>query len=94
MLGDTRELSKVFFEEVTVREVDNATNMEFEILVEKVVDLKLKGLDSKYIELEIEKKLAEIYSLSKADLSLINLSETFSRSEFPTINDRSSAVNS
>ncbi len=90
LLGDTRELSKVFFETVTVKEVDDETNNYFESLVEKIYINKLNGVDSSLLEIEIENQLIEIYDLTDYEQFLIKDSEgkTFS------INSFSDSVNS
>ena len=72
LLGDTRELSKIFFENVTVIPVDDLQNNLFSILVEALVNKKLTGENSAAIEDEIEGYLAKIYLLSDEEKNLIN----------------------
>ena len=94
LLGDTRELSKVFFETVAVKEVDEITNNEFEQLINEVTGLKEQGLSGAIIEKKILDKLAKIYSLSESDIALIESSENFAAPVLPTINSLSDAVSS
>lgn len=93
MLGDTRELSKIFFETVTVETVNKATNQEFEILLEKIVALKKEAKPTVHIEQEIEKKLAQIYSLTEGEITLIEMSDG-GAAVFPNTIERSELVNS
>jgi hypothetical protein len=72
LLGDTRELSKIFFENVTVIPIDDLQNNLFSNLVEALVNKKLTGDNSAVIEDEIEKHLAQIYLLSDEEKNLIN----------------------
>ncbi len=71
-MGDTRELSKIFFENVTVIPIDDLQNTIFSNLVDRLVSLKMKGGNYSAVEDEIEKTLAEIYSFSDQEKNLIN----------------------
>jgi len=71
-LGDTRELSKIFFENVTVIPIDDLQNNLFSNLVDSLVNLKMKGENYIAVEDEIEKNLAEIYLFSDQEKNLIN----------------------
>ena len=72
LLGDTRELSKIFFENVTVIPIDDLQNNLFSNLVEALVNKKLTGENSAAIEDEIERYLAKIYLLSDEEKNLIS----------------------
>jgi adenine-specific DNA-methyltransferase len=94
LLGDTRELSKVFFETVTAREVGEETNNEFERLLNDVINLREQGLSSIMIEKKIQDKLAKLYSLSESAIALIESSESVAVSALPIINALSAPVSS
>ncbi|MDI1254547.1 MAG: Eco57I restriction-modification methylase domain-containing protein [Flavobacterium sp.] len=94
LLGDTRELSKIFFELVSVESVDESTNIIFEALLEKLVELKEQGKSIEEIENEIEQKLAKIYSLSEEEVKLIESSEGADKLVSPAISERSAVVSS
>lgn len=94
LLGDTRELSKVFFENVTVLEVDTSTNGLFDKLVSNIEKLKAQKLPDDTIKQAVEEKLAQIYSLSASEISLIESSEKASALTFPEINALSDVVSS
>ncbi|MFN8277012.1 MAG: hypothetical protein U0T84_05980 [Chitinophagales bacterium] len=74
LLGDTRELSKVFFENVTAKVTDVATEKKFEQLVEKIEKLKQSQRETKHLEDEIEDRLAALYSLSDMEVKAIKAS--------------------
>ena len=94
LLGDTRELSKTFFETVSVEIVDESTDKLFERLLESVVELKKQKKSTLEMEKQIELKLAQVYSLSEDEIRLIELSESAGDVMLPAITDRSEAVNS
>lgn|GEM_PF-3351337 len=71
MLGETRELSKVFFETVTIQPVDDTTNSMFDFWIDELVELKKQGANILHIEREIELKLFEIYKFSETEIQLI-----------------------
>lgn len=73
LLGDTRELSKVFFENVTVKTVDEATERTFGHLVEKIQCLKQTGESTTGLEQEVEDRLARLYSLTETEKIIMNL---------------------
>ena len=72
LLGDTRELSKIFFENVRALQITDNQNDMFSALVEKIVELKLKRENYSQIENEIEDQLAKLYSLSPGEKNLLS----------------------
>lgn len=94
LLGDTRELSKVFFETVTVNEITEDQNSVFENLVETIQCKKENGESIDLLLQEVEQRIAEIYSLTEAELELINASETYAVPTDSLIIERSSTVSS
>lgn len=93
-MGDTRELSKIFFENVTIIPVDTTTSNIFEEWVENISENRKQGRSTKELEKKIERKLADIYSLSEKDTYLISASEPRWDGEIFDITSRSSLVNS
>ena len=69
LLGDTLELRKVFFENVTVREVDN------DLLIAEKLDLiaeyKLSELSTAQLEKDIDAMIFDIYELTTSERSMI-----------------------
>ena len=94
LLGDTRELSKVFFENVTVKPVDAATEEFFEILVEQIGEAKSAGKPTQNLEAEIELRLQEIYALSPSEIMLIDSKEGTESPTDSRITAHSSSVSS
>ena len=74
--GGTRELSKIFFENLSVFEISENTNKEFEKLVLKLQDLIERQKPTKEIEIEIDYKLFDLYSLSEEERKIIEFTET------------------
>lgn len=74
LLGDTRELSKIFFENVRVIKIDDKKNDFFSNLVEQIVTLKIKGEDYSSYQDTIENELTSLYSLSKEEQDLLRRS--------------------
>ena len=72
LLGNTRELSKIYFENVRVIPINDLQNNLFTNLVDKIVNLKIKGENSMPLQEEIENHLAIIYTLSNDEINLIN----------------------
>ena len=90
LLGDTRELSKVFFENVTIKEVGEEELQRFERLVDEVQNAKKEGNATVALEAEIERRIAAIYALSESELTLIESKEGVG---FP-IEERTKALSS
>jgi len=72
LLGDTKELSKVFFEKISIIQVSDDLNVKFEELTELMYQTKRKGLSATLLETEMNDKIYEIYSLSDNDKLLIS----------------------
>ncbi len=75
LLGDTRELSKVFFETVAVKNIDNETDSLFENYLLELMNAKASGMQTRSIQHKIDRKLADIYTLTDADIKLVDFSE-------------------
>lgn len=72
LLGGTRELSKIFFELIPVKQVSQTENERFAQLLDKIL---LKP-ENKALEKEAELAIAELYGLTKEEIALI---ENFSK---------------
>ena len=75
-MGNTRELSKVFFETVSVKTVDHETDCLFANWLSELIERKQSGRSVTAILNLINQKLAEIYKLTEAEVDLIALSES------------------
>lgn len=93
LLGDTRELSKVFFETITIKPVDQKTNGVFAELEERIQSDKEAGKTTSELEEKIQLLLCEIYNLTEEERLLISLEDT-DVPHVSVINNLSSAVSS
>lgn len=75
LLGGTRELRKIFLEQLKVIQVSVKTNKEFEKMVFKLQDLSKKQKPIREIEIEIDEKLFDLYSLTKDEREAIGFIE-------------------
>ncbi|MGB4774642.1 MAG: Eco57I restriction-modification methylase domain-containing protein [Daejeonella sp.] len=72
LLGETRELSKVFFEQIRIKEVDNTIENDFKNLIAELQEMKINRLDTTNQELVIEKKIAAIYNITENEFASID----------------------
>lgn len=75
LLGGTRELRKIFFDKIPVKQVDDHTNALFKKKVSEVQLLKKENKNSKFIEVEIDNMIYDIYGLSEEERSTIGFIE-------------------
>jgi adenine-specific DNA-methyltransferase len=75
LLGDTRELSKVFFETVAVKPVSEQLNITFSELAEQVGQLKKEGKPATQELEKVEMLLANHYQLTERDIMAIQSTE-------------------
>ena len=69
LLGDTRELRKVFFEHVTVKEIDDES--WYIAQLDKLIVAKATGADTTSIENEITEAIFDIYGLTAVERSMV-----------------------
>ena len=69
MLGETRELRKVFFENITVKPATN--DSWFGEKVNAIIALKVNKMDTIFLEKEIDEKIFDLYELTGAERALI-----------------------
>lgn len=68
LLGGTRELSKVFFEYVTVLKISEAEQQRFIQRVEQILILKQRGADTRELENEINAMMFDLYQLTEQEM--------------------------
>lgn len=73
--GGTREIRKIFLDKIPVIQVSEKINLEYERLVLTVQDLKNKQLPTRKIEIEIDKLIFELYSLTEDEKNVIGFVE-------------------
>jgi hypothetical protein len=73
--GGTRELRKIFLDKIPVLKISDKTNLEFEKLVFKLQELVIVKKSTKNLELEIDNKIFDLYSLNKDERQIIGYIE-------------------
>jgi hypothetical protein len=73
--GGTRELRKIFLDKIPVLQVSDQTNTEFEKLVEKLQDLTARLMPTKELEIEIDAKIFDLYSLTENERKTVGFIE-------------------
>src|SRR5690554_5172353 len=69
--GGTRELSKIFFDKISVLEVSEETNLQFKDLIFEVQKLK----ENKELELKIDNLIFDLYNLTNEERNEIGFIE-------------------
>lgn len=69
--GGTRELSKIFFEEIPVLKVTTEINKKISSLLLEITKLKAQDLSTIKIEDKIENLLSDLYDLNECDRKII-----------------------
>jgi len=70
LLGETREIRKVFFENICVKDVDD--DLWFEEKIGQIVSFKERNLSTKSLEDEIDLKIYSLYELTPSERMLIS----------------------
>ena len=73
--GGTRELSKIFFDKVPVFQIDSKINKLFEAKVIEIQKLKIKKINTKDKEVEINNMIFDLYQLSEKERKTIGFIE-------------------
>ncbi len=71
LLGDTYELSKVFFEKISVKQVDDLIGDVFSEKVDQIISLKKGNQDITILENEINQMVYELYGLTEDEIRII-----------------------
>ena len=69
LLGESRELRKVFFENINVIPVQDET--WYKEILEQIIDKKRQGLSIEKLQNQIDEKIFNLYELSKDERELI-----------------------
>jgi len=73
LLGGTRELRKVFFEPIPVKQISVQEELPFKELIEKILKLKKQNqeADISEIEEEINQSVYELYGLTEEEIKIV-----------------------
>jgi hypothetical protein len=69
LLGETRELRKVFFEKINIKPIED--DLWYKNILQKILDKIKSGLGIHSLQNEIDEKLFELYNLTEQERSLI-----------------------
>ena len=69
LLGDSREMRKVFFEKIRVIKIDDES--WFINIIESITTAKERGLSIIALENEIDERIYDIYSISEPERAVI-----------------------
>lgn len=74
MLGETFELSKVYFEKIPIKKPDNKTEKKIETLVEKIITKKSENsqADTSKEERQIDVMVYHLYKLTFEEAKIID----------------------
>jgi adenine-specific DNA-methyltransferase len=70
LLGETRELRKVFFENISVKPIDDDT--WFTEKIEQIVYKKVNGLQTEHLENEIDEMIFSLYKLTDSERAIVS----------------------
>ncbi|MDR7694144.1 TaqI-like C-terminal specificity domain-containing protein [Riemerella anatipestifer] len=73
--GGTRELSKIFFDKITVMQISEETNLQFKKIIDDIQQMKENGESTKELELIIDTLLFNLYNLKEEEIKEIGFIE-------------------
>ena len=73
LLGGTRELRKVFFDKIPVKQVTEEEEKPFELLVKQIISIKKSDptADTTVLESEIDRLVYELYGLTEEEIKIV-----------------------
>lgn len=71
LLGETRELSKVFFEQIPIKQIEEKDQQPFVALVDQILELKKAGKDAQALEDEIDTLVYRLYDLTDDEIKIV-----------------------
>ena len=69
--GGTRELSKVFFEQLPIPQISKPAQQPFIALVDKILTAKQQGQDTRTLETQIDQMVYQLYDLTDDEIKII-----------------------
>ncbi|MBK9482310.1 MAG: hypothetical protein IPO02_10115 [Bacteroidetes bacterium] len=71
LLGNTFELSKVFFEQIPIKQLNEKEQQPFIKLVDQIIELKQQGKDTTTIEAKIDELVYKLYDLTAEEIKIV-----------------------
>jgi hypothetical protein len=72
LLGDTFELSKVFFEQIPIKQISKEEQKPFEKLVDKIIVAKKAGKSSLAFEKQVDELVYQLYNITEEERNMID----------------------
>lgn len=70
-MGGTRELRKIFLQEIRLKQISEKENIEFKKILDTIVNAKISNLNSQMYEEMANKLVYETYLLTEAEIAAI-----------------------
>jgi len=71
LLGGTRELRKVFFEQIKVKKITDEQEKSYKERITKIIQLKEKNLNTKQLEDELDQMIYQLYELTDEEINIV-----------------------
>ena len=71
LLGNTFELSKVFFEQIPVKQIPESAQQPFITLVDQILAAKQAGEDTSVLEGRIDELVYALYGLTEEEIAVV-----------------------
>lgn len=71
LLGNTYELSKVFFEQIPIKQVTEEIESEFNLIVDQILENKQQNIDTSDLEKQIDEMVYKLYDLTPEEIAII-----------------------
>lgn len=75
LLGNTREMSKIFFDKIPVIQVDDKTDEEYYTVVNQIQQMKKQGEDTTELEKQVDNSIFQLYGLTEEECKEIGFIE-------------------
>jgi len=75
LLGGTRELRKIFMEEIPVIQITDKIDNQFKAVIDALQNLKRQFMDSKRLEIQIDNMIFDLYKLTAEEREIIGFIE-------------------
>ncbi|MBM2816429.1 MAG: class SAM-dependent methyltransferase [Ignavibacteria bacterium] len=82
LLGETFELSKVFFEQIPIKQISPNHQKPFNELVDKILVAKQRNQDTTNFEKQIDSLVYKLYDLTEEDIKIIDPEFDLNREEY------------
>lgn len=85
LLGGTRELRKVFFDKIPIKQLSEVEELPFKQILTEILALKVENKPTQYLEQQIDNMIYKLYNLTFDEVKVIDPDFSLSESEFSAI---------